>query len=128
MRLLIDGTLKPKRTMGVRPSSYLLAIRRLALHIFSYPVIFGRHGLKTPAHENLCRDVATNGTFVRPRKQHASGIGTQTMGLGLDPHTTQIQSIRIPASLQGRISLSMTIRMKPTRLEKHFKSGVIQVH
>ena len=69
-----------------------------------------------------------DGTAVRPVQQTPRGFGAETVGLRQDANPAQIQTVRIPAGLQGGRGVDQAVGVQPARLIEQFKSGIVQMH
>jgi len=64
---------------------------------------------------------------IRPRNQLPSGVGAESMGLRSYPDTAQIQSIGVPTSLQGQVTVRIAVGVQPAGLEEQLESRVVEV-
>jgi len=85
-------------------------------------------GTPPPPRQNLERFVASDGAVVGPVEQIPRGVGAQSVRTRKDSNPAQVQTVRIPARLQGRITLDQSIGVQTTGLEEQLETGVIKMH
>lgn len=63
---------------------------------------------------------------VRPPQKAACRIGAESLGIRHYPHSSQIQSISIPADLKRLVTFSETIRVEAASIKKQIEPVIIQ--
>ena len=72
--------------------------------------------------------MAGDGAVVRPVEKIAGGFGAEAVGLRQDADPTEIQTVRVPAGLQGGIGLDQSIRVQAACLVEKVEARIVQMH
>jgi hypothetical protein len=83
--------------------------------------------LHPPTRQDLEWFMVCNGSRMSPVEQTPCGICAEKIRAWLDANTTKIKPIRVPTSLQGRITRHQPVCMQSAGFVEQLEARVVQV-
>jgi hypothetical protein len=87
-----------------------------------------RNDSHSPFVGHEIRLIAQSGASVSPIKEVARCIGTEKIGLGSHPDSSQVEPIGVPTCLNGYIALGQSVGMEPASFKQQHKIGVVEMN
>lgn len=81
-----------------------------------------------PRCEHICRGMSAGSALVGPVQETACGIGAKKMPAWQNTHAAEIETIGVPARLNGRVGLGETIGVQAAGFVEEIKPRVVEMH
>ncbi len=97
------------------------------ISVFGF-IEFSASKIDAPRCEQTCWRMSAGSALVGPVQKTACGIGAKKMPSWQNIHAAEIQTIGIPARLNGRIRLGETVGVQAAGFVEEIKPRVVEMH